>query len=165
MFWIYQLYRLLLITPTDLVDRSPYDCCLPWVSRVWYCDDTQIHTMAYFIMIITITGIFMSMAMQFRLNQKNKISWKYVILVQQLVTPGMFLSLDILVEYRMEHDPTVLVYLQYIFSTVIFNRGVSDVVTDCPREVWCRGFTTCFMYVSPLLETLFAGNSWSVSLA
>ena len=46
--------------------------------------------------------------------------------------PWMFLPLDIPSEYR----PEQLIVL----------------ATDCPCGVWCRGLTTCLLYVGPPLE-------------
>ena len=34
----------------------------------------------------------------------------------------------------------------------IFCRRVPGFATDCPCGVWCRGLTTCLLYVGPPLE-------------
>ena len=41
-----------------------------------------------------------------------------------------------------------------IFSTRILYRVVSDFATDCPCGVWCRGVTTCFLYLGRLFGFL-----------
>ena len=40
--------------------------------------------------------------------------------------------------------------VMFRFSTRIFYRGVPGSVTDCSCGVWCRGLTTCLLYVGPL---------------
>ena len=75
----------------------------------------------------------------------------------------MFLSLDLLPEYRIQHTIGLL-YVTSIYSTRIFYRGVSGFATDCPCGVWCRGLTTCLLYVGPLFGYLLLNNSWPVGL-
>ena len=75
----------------------------------------------------------------------------------------MFLSLDLLPEYRIQHTIGFL-YATSIYSTRIFYRGVSGFATDCPCGVWCRGLTTCLLYVGPLFGYLLLNNSWAVGL-
>ena len=75
----------------------------------------------------------------------------------------MFLSLDLLPEYRIQHTIRLL-YATSIYSTRIFYRGVSGFATDCPCGVWCRGLTTCLLYVGPLFGYLLLNNSWAVGL-
>ena len=38
------------------------------------------------------------------------------------------------------------------YSTRIFYRGVSGFATGCTCGVWCRGLTTCLLYVGPLFR-------------
>ena len=38
-------------------------------------------------------------------------------------------------------------YVTSRYSTRIFYKGVSGFATDCPRFVWCRGLSTCLLYV------------------
>ena len=45
-----------------------------------------------------------------------------------------------------------------------FIRGVPGFATDCPCGVWCRGLTTCPLYVGPLFENLVYNDSRFVSL-
>ena len=54
--------------------------------------------------------------------------------------PRMFLSLDLLWEYRIQHGTNGPLYVTSSYSTWIFCRGVSGFATDCPCGVWCRGF-------------------------
>ena len=69
--------------------------------------------------------------------------------------PRMFLSLDLLSEYRIQHGAIGPLYVTSSYSTWIFCRGVSGFATDCPCDVWCRGLTTCLLHVAPLLEIDF----------
>ena len=62
--------------------------------------------------------------------------------------PRMFLSLDLLWEYRIQHGATGPLYVTSSYSTWIFCRGVSGFATDCHCGVWCRGLTTCLLHVS-----------------
>ena len=66
--------------------------------------------------------------------------------------PRMFLSLDLLWEYRIQHGANGPLYVTSNYSTWIFCRGVSGFATDCPCGVWCRGLTTCFLHVGPPFE-------------
>ena len=63
--------------------------------------------------------------------------------------PRMFLSLDPLWEYRIQHDANGPLYVTSSYSTWIFCRGVSGFATDCPCGVWCRGLTSCLLHVGP----------------
>ena len=69
-------------------------------------------------------------------------------------TPWMFLPLDILLEYWIEHVSFGLLYVMFTFPTRIFYRGVPAFATDCPCGVWCCGLTTCPLYVGPLFWNL-----------
>ena len=75
----------------------------------------------------------------------------------------MFLSLDLLPEYRIQHT-IVLLDITSIYSTKIFYMGVSGFATDCPCGVWCRGLTTGLLHVGPLFGHLLLNNSWAVGL-
>ena len=63
--------------------------------------------------------------------------------------PMMFLSLDLLWEYWIQHGTNGPLYVTSIYSTWIFYRGVSGFATDCPCGVRCRGLTTCLLHVRP----------------
>ena len=69
-------------------------------------------------------------------------------------TPWMFLPLDILLEYWIEHVSSGLLYVMFTIPTRIFYREVPGFATDCPCGVWCRGLTTCPLYVGPLFGNL-----------
>ena len=80
--------------------------------------------------------------------------------------PGIFLSLDLLSEYRIQHGAIRPLYVTYSYSTWIFCRGVSDFATDdCPCEVWYRGLTTCLLHFGPPFKNRFLNTSWAVGLA
>ena len=66
--------------------------------------------------------------------------------------PRMFLSLDLLWEYRIQHGANGPLYVTSNYSTWIFCRGVSGFATDCPCSVWCCGLTTCLLHVGPPFE-------------
>ena len=63
--------------------------------------------------------------------------------------PRMFLSLDLLSEYRIQRGAIGPLYVTSSYSTWIFCRRVSGFATDCPCDVWCRGLTTCLLHVGP----------------
>ena len=44
------------------------------------------------------------------------------------------------------------------YSTRIFYRGVSGFATGCTCGVWCRGLTTCLLYVSPIFGNRHVNN-------
>ena len=76
----------------------------------------------------------------------------------------MFSPLDFLLEYWIEHVTLGLLYVVFTFPSRIFYRGVPGFATDCPRGVWCRGLTTCLLYVGPLFGNLVQNDSRFVSL-
>ena len=78
--------------------------------------------------------------------------------------PRMFLSLDLLWEYQIQHGANGLLYVTSSYSTWIFCRGVSGFATDCPCGVWCRGLTTCLLHVGPPFGNRILNNSWAVGL-
>ena len=78
--------------------------------------------------------------------------------------PRMFLSLDLLWEYRIQHGANGPLYVTSNYSTWIFCRGVSGFATDCPCGVWCRGLTTCLLHVGPPFGNRILNNSWAVGL-
>ena len=61
----------------------------------------------------------------------------------------MFLSLDLLSEYRIQHGAIGPLYVTSSYSIWIFCRRVSGFATDCPCDVWCRVLTTCLLHVGP----------------
>ena len=52
----------------------------------------------------------------------------------------MFLPLDILFEYRIEHLTFGRLHVMFRFSNRIFYRGVPRFVTNCSCGVWCREY-------------------------
>ena len=78
--------------------------------------------------------------------------------------PRMFLSLDLLSEYRIQHGASGPLYVTSSYSTWIFCRGVSDFATDCPCDVWCRGLNTCLLNLGPPFGNRFLNTSWAVGL-
>ena len=76
----------------------------------------------------------------------------------------MFLSLDLLSEYRIQHGAIGPLYVTSSYLTWIFCRGVSGFATDCPCDVWCRGLTTCLLHVGPPFGNRFLNTSWAVGL-
>ena len=63
-----------------------------------------------------------------------------------IVNPGMFLSLDLILEYWIERLTIGLYYVRLISSTRISYRAVPGFATDCPCGVWCRGLTTLYCW-------------------
>ena len=78
--------------------------------------------------------------------------------------PRMFLSLDLLWEYRIQHGANGPLYVTSSYSTWIFCRGVSGFATDCPCGVWCRGLTTCLLHVGPPFGNRILNNSLAAGL-
>ena len=78
--------------------------------------------------------------------------------------PRMFLSLDLLWEYRIQQGANGPLYVTSSYSTWIFCRGVSGFATDCPCGVWCRGLTTCLLHVGPPFGNRILSNSWAIGL-
>ena len=76
----------------------------------------------------------------------------------------MFLSPDLLSEYRIQHGAIGPFYVTSSYSTWIFCRGVSGFATDCPCDVWCRGLTTCLLQVGPPFGNRCLNTSWAVGL-
>ena len=78
--------------------------------------------------------------------------------------PRMFLSLDLLSEYQIQHGAIGPLYVTSSYSTWIFCRGVAGFATDCPCDVWCRGLTTCLLRGGPPFGNRFLNTSWAVGL-
>ena len=78
--------------------------------------------------------------------------------------PWMFLSLDLLSEYRIQHGAIGPLYVTSSHSTWIFCRGVSGFETDCPCDVWCRELTTCLLHVGPPFGNRFLNTNWALGL-
>ena len=78
--------------------------------------------------------------------------------------PRMFLCLDLLSQYGIQHGVIGPLYATSSYSTWIFCKGVSGFATDCPCDVWCRGLTACLLHVGPPLGNRFLNTSWAVYL-
>ena len=78
--------------------------------------------------------------------------------------PRMFLSLDFLSEYRIQHGAIGPLYVTSSYTTWIFCRGASGFATDCPCKVWCRGLTTCLLHVGPPFGNRYLNTNWAVGL-
>ena len=78
--------------------------------------------------------------------------------------PRMFLPLDLLWEYRIQHGANGPLDVTSSYSTWLFCRGVSGFATDCPCGVWCRGLTTCLLHVGPPFGNRILNKSWAVDL-
>ena len=76
----------------------------------------------------------------------------------------MFLSLDLLSEYRIQHGAIGPLYVTSNHLTGIFCRGVSGFATNCPCDVWCRGLTTCLLHFGAPFGNRFLNTSWAVGL-
>ena len=76
----------------------------------------------------------------------------------------LFLSLDLLSEYRIQHGAIGPPYVISSYSTWIFCRAVSGFATDCPCDVWCRGLTICLLHVGPSFGNRFLNTSRAVGL-
>ena len=79
-------------------------------------------------------------------------------------TTRMFLSLDLLSEYWIQHGAIGPLYVTSSYSSWIFCRGVSGFAIDCPCDVWCPGLNTCLLHVGPPFGNRFLNISWAVGL-
>ena len=101
----------------------------------------------FIIMVATIFGILYGHPNNFDLQIRASSN-----LFSRYAPSWMFLSKDIFFEYWIEHVTFGLLYIMFEFSIIIFYSGVPGFATDCPCVVWCRGLTTCLLYVGPPLE-------------
>ena len=74
--------------------------------------------------------------------------------------PWMFLSLDLLSEYRIQRGAIGPLHVTSSYST--FAGEFQAFATDCPCDVWCRGLTTCLLHVGPPFGNRFLNSSWAV---
>ena len=88
------------------------------------------------------------MLVTFGICFKQHFDTRYLVLYNPS-RPRMFLSLNLLSEYQIQHGAIGSLSVTSSYSTWIFCRGVSDFATDCPCDVWCRGLTTCLLDVGP----------------
>ena len=75
----------------------------------------------------------------------------------------MFMPRHILFQDWIEDFTFGLLYVISRFSTRIFYRCVPGFATDGPCGVWCRGFTTCLLYVDPYFRNLVWDDSGFVN--
>ena len=101
--------------------------------------------------------------MTFGICFKQHIDTRYLVFYNPS-PPRMFLSLDLLSEYRIQHGAIGPLYVTFSYSIWIFCRGVSGFATDCPCDVWCRGLTTCLLHVGPPFGNRFLNTRWAVGL-
>ena len=113
--------------------------CTPFtISLIEFC------FIMIFMIVVTIIGIFMTILFILGLLQLSISGWTNAQL------PGCFAPLlDIPLEYRIEYVTLGLLYLMFTFPIMRFYRGVPGFETDYPCGVWCRGLTTCFLYIGP----------------
>ena len=78
--------------------------------------------------------------------------------------PRMFLSVNLLSEYQIQHGAIRPLYVTSSYSTWIFCMGVSGFAADHLCEVWCLGLTTCLLHVGPPFGNRFLNTSWAVGL-
>ena len=95
---------------------------------------------------------------------KQHFDTRYLVFYNPL-PPRMFLSLDLLSEYRIQHGTIGPLYFTSSHSTLTFYRRVSGFSTDCPCDVWCRGITTCLLHVGPPFGNRLLNKSWVVGLS
>ena len=94
---------------------------------------------------------------------KQHIDTRYLVFYNP-TPPRMFLSLDLLSEYRIQQGAIGPLYVTSSYSTWLFCRGVSGFATDCPCDVECRRLTTCLLHVGPPFGNRFLNTSWAASL-
>ena len=71
------------------------------------------------------------MLVTFGISFKQHFDTRYLVFYNT-APPRMFLSLDLLCEYRIQHGANGPLYVTFNYSTWIFCRGVSGFATDCP---------------------------------
>ena len=123
-------------------------CCFLWFTNCVLLFDKNINT---------------RMLVTFGICFKQHFDTKYLVFYNTS-PPRMFLSLDLLWEYWIQHGANGPLYVTSSYSTWIFCRGVSGFATDFPCGVWCRGLTTCLLRVGPPFGNRILINSWAVGL-
>ena len=66
--------------------------------------------------------------------------------------PGCFCPWTFRLNIGLNTSPSDSLCVIFKFPSRIFCRRVPGFATDCPCGVWCRGLTTCLLYVGPPLE-------------
>ena len=103
------------------------------------------------------------MLVTFGICLKEHVDTRYLVFYNPS-PPRMFLSLDLLSEYRIQHGAIGPLYVTSSYSIWIICRGVSGFATDCPCDVWCRGLTTYLLHVGPHFGNRFLNISWALGL-
>ena len=146
---------------------APINCC----EKTFDCNDHTItefgiidnknSSSAYVILYKLIDTWFLDSNRRVGVCFKQHFDTRYLVFCNPS-PPRMFLSLDFLSEYRIQHGSIGPFYVTSSFSTWIFCRGVSGFATDSPCDVWCRGLTTCLLHVGPHFGNQFLNTSWAV---
>ena len=79
--------------------------------------------------------------------------------------PWVFSPLDLPFQYWIDQVTFGLLHVMFRFSARIFYRVVPGFATDCPCDVWCRGWTTCLLYAGPFWQVWNDSGfeSWSTT--
>ena len=132
---------------SDVINSSSMICEKKawWTEWAWFSD----------------SPINIRMLVTFGIYFKQHFDTRYLVFYNPS-PPRMFLSLDLLSEYRIQHGAMGPLYVPSSYSTWISCGGVSGFATDCPCDIWCRGLTTCLLHVGPPFGNWFLNNSWAV---
>ena len=133
---------------TQSVEDNPQFTCVYWMSKCNVCST-----------LLTAVLLFNNFAY-------NTVWSRYFLLIITKISspPRMFLSLDLLWEYRIQHGAYWPLYVKSSYSTWTFCRGVSGFATDCPCSICCHGLITCLLHVGPPFGNQILNNSWAVGL-
>ena len=118
-------FLLMTFVPVQKLCVIKYICSPIWVlfSLVYNCvllsDDKKFNT---------------RMLVTFGICFKQHFDTRYLVFYNSS-PPWMFLSLDLLSGYRIQHCAIGPLYVTSSYSTWIFCRGVSGFATDCPCDV------------------------------
>ena len=104
----------------------------------------------YFIMIFIMTIIGIIMAIDYFLDYTLGLFYLSSSGSTNAQLPGCFRPWT----FSLNIGLNMLPLAKFTFHTRIFYRGVPGFATDCPCGVWCRGLTTCLLYVGPLFGNL-----------
>ena len=98
--------------------------------------------------------------------------WPLVFVLNNILTQGILhsaissqdvLPLDLLSEYRIQHGIIGPLYVTSNYSTRIFYPSEFQALQlNCSCGVWCRGLTTCLLYVGSLFKNQLLYNNWAV---
>ena len=130
-------------------------CALFWCWVSWGAPVTIFLTEFYFIMIfimkiVIIIEIFM--AINYFLNYTLGFLYLSSSGSANAQLPGCFRPWTFSLNIGLNMLP--LDSIMSCLHSLLFYRGVPGFATDCPCGVWCRGLTTCLLYVGPLFGNL-----------